>query len=109
MGFRKFHLYGYDSCLSPTDPKKPANLRKVNGELCEGKDAKGRDNAIEVFVAGKKFLADRAMASQATEFQELLKSLHKPDDPFFVRGYGRGMIQTIIRERYKEGAAECLV
>jgi hypothetical protein len=107
MGFRKFHLYGYDSCLSVTDPKKPANLRKVTGEICEGKDEKGRDKSISVVIAGKTFLADRAMASQATEFQELLKSMWKADDPFWVRGYGRGMIQTIIRERYKEGAAEC--
>lgn len=109
MGFRKFHLFGYDSCLSPAKPNdKVPTLRKVGGEICEGKDEKGRDKAIEVFVGGKKFMADRAMASQATEFQDLLKSLWKADDPFTVRGYGQGMIQTIIRERYKEGAAECL-
>lgn len=101
MGFRKFHLYGYDSCLT-------GSLRKVGGELCEGKDEKGRDKAIEVFISGKKFMADRAMAAQATEFQDLIKSMWKADDPFYVRGYGKGMIQTIIRERYKEGAAECL-
>lgn len=102
MGFRKFHLYGYDSCLS-------GKLRKVTGELCEGKDEKGRDRAIEVFISGKKFMADRAMASQATEFQDLLKSLWKPDDPYQIKAYGKGMIQTIVRERYKEGAAECQV
>lgn len=109
MGFRKFHLFGYDSCLSPAKPAdKVATLRKVTGEICEGKDEKGRDKAIEVFIAGKKFLADRAMASQANEFQELLKSMWKADDPFTVRGYGKGMVQTIIRERYQQGAAECL-
>ena len=109
MGFRKFHLFGYDSCLSPAKPNdKTPTLRKVNGEVCEGKDEKGREKAIKVFIGGKEFLADRAMASQATEFQDLLKSLWKPTDPFTVRGYGKGMIQTIIRERYKEGAAECL-
>jgi len=109
MGFRKFHLFGYDSCLAPLKPDdKLATLRKVTGEICEGKDEKGRDKAIDVFIAGKKFLADRAMASQANEFQELLKAMHKPDDPFVVRGYGKGMIQTIIRERYQQGAAECL-
>ena len=109
MGFRKFHLFGYDSCLAVLKPgDKIPTLRKVTGEICEGKDGKGRDKAISVHIAGKDFLADRAMASQATEFQELLKSLYKVDDPFTVRGYGKGMIQTIIRERYKEGAAECL-
>lgn len=109
MGFRKFHLFGYDSCLSFVKPNdKTPTLRKVGGEICEGKDDKGREKAIEVFVSGKKFLADRAMASQATEFQDLLKSLWNRSDPFTVRGYGKGLIQTIIRERYKEGAAECL-
>lgn len=100
MGFRKFHLYGYDSCLS-------GNLRKVTGEICEGQDDKGRDKVISVFIAGKEFKADRAMAAQATEIQSLLKSMWKSDDPFTVRSYGRGMIQTIIRERYKEGSPEC--
>jgi hypothetical protein len=109
MGFRTFHLYGYDSCLSVAKPNdKTPSLRKVNGEICEGKDEKGRDKAIEVVIADKTFWADRAMASQATEFQELIKSLWKADDPFVVRGYGTGMIQTIIRERYREGAADCL-
>lgn len=109
MGFRKFHLFGYDSCLSPVKPNdKVPTLRKVGGEICEGKDEKGREKAIDVFVGGKKFSADRAMASQATEFQDLLKSLWNVSDPFTVRGYGRGMIQTIIRERYQQGAAECL-
>ena len=102
MGFRMFHLYGYDSCLS-------GNLRKITGEICEGKDEKGRDKAIEVVLSsGKTFRADRAMASQATEFQHILKSMNKEGDPFKVRGYGKGMIQEIIRQRYREGAVECV-
>lgn len=101
MGFRKFHLFGYDSCLT-------GKMRKVNGEIYDEKKPDGTDKALDVFVGTKKFRADPAMASQATEFQDLLKSLWRADDPFWVKGYGKGMIQTIIRERYREGAAECL-
>lgn len=113
MGFRKFHLYGYDCCLSLAKPNdtKPT-LRKVGGEICEGLDEKGREKAIEVFVGEgtdrKGFWADRAMASQCTEFQQLLKSMHKDEDPFTVRTYGQGMIQHICRLLYKEGSPICL-
>lgn len=113
MGFRKFHLYGYDCCLSLAKPndKKPT-LRKVNGEICDGKDEKDREKAIEVFVGEgtdrRGFWADRAMASQCTEYQQLLKSMQKDHDPFTVRAYGQGMIQHINRLLYKEGSPTCL-
>lgn len=112
MGFRKFHLFGYDCCLSLAKPgdKKPT-LRKVGGEICDGNDEKGREKAIEVFVGEgtdrRGFWADRAMASQCTEFQELLKSMSRDHDPFTVKAYGRGMIQHIVRLLYKEGSATC--
>jgi hypothetical protein len=113
MGFRKFHLYGYDCCLSLAKPndKKPT-LRKVGGEICDGFDEKGREKAIEVFVGEgsdrRAFWADRAMASQCTEFQQLLKSMQRDHDPFTVRAYGQGMIQHITRLLYKEGSPICL-
>ena len=102
MGFRVFHLFGYDSCLSE-------KLRKVNGEIYDEKKADGTDKAIKLVVSGKNFTADPAMASQANEFQDLLKSLYQKDDPFVVKGYGEGLIQHIIKQRYKEGAPECLL
>lgn len=102
MGFRRFHLFGYDSCLSGT-------LRKVNGEEYHDKKADGSDKAVSMVVGGKKFIADPAMASQANEFQELLKSMYRTDDPFVVKGYGEGLIQHIIKERYRSGAPECLL
>ena len=102
MGFRVFHLFGYDSCLSE-------KLRKVNGEIYDQKKADGSDKAITLVVGGKKFTSDPAMASQANEFQDLLKSLFQKDDPFVVKGYGQGLIQHIIKQRYKEGAPECLL
>lgn len=101
-GFRKYHLFGYDSCLTGTQ-------RKINGETYTETKEDGSSKAIKLFVGGREFLADPAMASQANEFQELLKSFYLVDDPFFVRGYGDGLIQYIIKQRYKEGAPECLI
>lgn len=106
MGFRKFHLYGYDSCLSATDPKKPASLRKVNGEHYNDTSPEGKQKALDLNVGGKNFRADPAMASQANEIQELIKSMWKADDPFWFKAYGTGLIQHIIRMRYKEGAED---
>ena len=102
MGFRVFHLFGYDSCLS-------GRMRKINGEIYDAKKKDGTDKAVTLVVKGKKFVSDPAMASQANEFQELLKSLYQKEDPFVVRGYGEGLIQHIIKERYREGAPECLL
>lgn len=102
MGFRKFHLYGYDSCLSQ-------RLRKITGETYEEKKDDGSDKAIKLFAANKEFIADPAMAAQANEFQQLLNSMWRDDDPFWVRGYGQGLIQTLIRERYRQGSPECRV
>ena len=101
MGFRRFHLYGYDSCLS-------GELRKVTGETYNEKKADGTSKTLELVVGKKKFFADPAMASQANEFQTILQGFQRPGDPFFVRGYGEGLIQHIIKERYREGAVECL-
>jgi len=57
-------------------------------------------------VGKKEFIADPAMASQANEIQELIKSMWKPADPFWFKPYGQGLIQHIIRERYREGAED---
>ncbi|MFW9943669.1 MAG: 6-hydroxymethylpterin diphosphokinase MptE-like protein [Candidatus Sifarchaeia archaeon] len=102
MGFRKMHLYGYDSCLSGVQ-------RKVNGETYEEKKPDGTDKAVPMIVGGKKFMSDPAMASQANEFQDSVKGLWKEDDPIFIKAYGEGLIQQIVKERYKEGAPECLL
>lgn len=101
-GFRKMHLFGYDSCLSGIQ-------RKVNGATYEDKKEDGTDKAMDIVVAGKKFKADPAFASQANEFQELMKTLYNPADPFTVKAYGEGLIQQIVKERYRQGAAEAVM
>lgn len=100
MGFRKFHLYGYDSCLQ-------GDLRKVNGEMCKNTEKKPNE-VIELNVAGKVFRSDKAMAAQAQEFQHLLDSVAKADN-IKVKAYGKGLIQTLCRERYRQGGKDVWV
>jgi len=100
MGFRKFHLYGFDSCLT-------GDLRKVNGETAVNTDEKP-DNVIELHAAGKTFRADKAMAAQAQEFQQLLDNISK-SDRIKVKAYGDGLIQTLCRERYRLGGTDVFV
>lgn len=107
MGFRKFHLYGYDSCLTGKQ-RKVVGSHGGAGEIYDKKDAEGKDKVVTLHVLGKTYLADPAMASQANEFQEILKTMWRPEDPFKVRGYGKGLIQALIRERYRQGAQECV-
>jgi uncharacterized Rossmann fold enzyme len=97
MGFRKFHLYGYDSCLQ-------GKLRKVTGETCENTEKKP-DEVIDLHAGDKDFRADKAMASQAQEFQALLDNIGK-SDPIKVKAYGRGLIQTLCSERYRLGGTD---
>ncbi len=84
MGFRKFSLYGYDSCL--TD----GQLR-VTGKMGE--------KSIEIFVgqAKRKFITTPEMAAQANEFQVLLKQLAD----ISISSHGHGVLTAILEERAK--------
>ena len=100
MGFRKFHLYGFDSCLQ-------GDLRKVNGEMVKNTEEKP-DEVLELHAAGKTFRADKAMAAQGQEFQSLLDNIAKADS-IKVKAYGEGLIQTLCRERYRQGGRDVWV
>lgn len=80
MGWRKFELYGYDSCLSDGD-------LRVNGTKA--------NSTISVIVGGKTFTSSPEMAAQANEFQTLYTVM--PD--MEVTSHGRGIITTILEER----------
>lgn len=86
MGFRRFELFGYDSCLSD------GGLR-VNG------DKPSKDDAVnEIVVDGKYFKCNPAMTAQASEFQNLYVTM--PD--IEVNSNGDGLITTIIEARNKQ-------
>ncbi len=84
MGFRKFSLYGYDSCL--TD-----GVLRVNGNSVEG--------AFDIFVgnAKRRFTTTPEMAAQANEFQQLLGQLADAE----ISSHGRGVFTAILEERAK--------
>jgi hypothetical protein len=87
LGFRNFHLYGFDSCL--VDGEK----RLGQGQLHE------KVTTTDVIVGGRKFLCNMAMAQQADDFQGLYEFL--PD--IHITSFGDGLITAIIEERRRNG------
>jgi len=95
MGFRKFHLFGFDSCLEPG--KKPDQmLRKIDGQKWGGED---KEKIMELVCEGKTFYADPAMAAQANEIQQVFAMLEGAQ----IKAYGRGLIQTVIKANAEKG------
>lgn len=85
MGFRKFVMYGMDSCLS-IDGRK-----RVNGDLA--------GQTIDVIVDGKTFICNYAMAQQANEFQMVYQFL----PGITIESKGDGLLAAIINLRKKMG------
>ena len=91
MGFRKFHLFGFDSCLQG---KGESKLRKITGERWGGVREDGKHEVVmELVCEGKTFFSDPAMAAQANEIQDVVKML----EGSMFKAYGRGLIQTIFK------------
>lgn len=88
MGFRHFHLFGYDSCLQD-------GLRKIDGERWGDSDD---EPTLELFAADKVFYADPAMAAQANEIQEIVEFL----EGAHLKAHGEGLIQTIFENNAKQ-------
>jgi hypothetical protein len=88
LGFRKFVLYGLDSCLASDGITK-----RFSGEKA------GRVVDIYVGERGRKFLANVPMAQQAEEIQDAFN--HLGDASFeFV---GDGLLAAIWEERKRRG------
>jgi uncharacterized Rossmann fold enzyme len=88
LGYRKFHLYGMDSCLAENKAK-----RWDSGPLHD------ETKTIDVHVGGREFLCNMAMAQQAQEFQsvyDIMGDIH-------IECFGDGLISAIIEERKKQG------
>lgn len=98
MGYRKFHLYGFDSCMSN-------GIRKITGEGQQHKKLVdvhvGSPDSDEVYVA------DAAMAAQAGEFETMLKFLSEMS-PIHVTTHGKGLIQAVVRLRQSQGCKYCV-
>ncbi len=84
MGFRRFELYGFDSCLSD-------GVLRMNGT----RPRSGDDTVHEIVVDSQTFHSTPAMTAQASEFQNLYLSM--PD--MQLQAHGHGLIQAIVRAR----------
>jgi uncharacterized Rossmann fold enzyme len=93
MGFRKFHLFGFDSCLEP-GKEKGKMLRKIDGQ-----EWKEEDKILELVCEGRTFYADPAMAAQANEIQSVFAMLEGAK----IKAYGKGLIQTVIKSNAEKG------
>jgi hypothetical protein len=84
LGYRDFHIFGMDSCLS-------GDALRVNGTK-----AKEDDQIVDVRLErdGPVFYCNTAMALQAQNFQDIYEQL--PGATF--KGYGEGLIQSMILE-----------
>ena len=90
LGFRKFTMYGYDSC------NRADGVKRFTGDVT--------GPAIDVFVggpSGKKFSCNMAMAQQANEFQKLFDVM----GDLQVEVKGPGLIAEIMRVRDQRKAA----
>jgi uncharacterized Rossmann fold enzyme len=93
MGFRTFHLFGFDSCLEGDGDSK---LRKITGErFGTGENEK----VLELVCEGKTFFADPAMAAQANEIQDVVAMLEGSR----FKAYGKGLIQTVFESNASKG------
>ena len=84
FGFRKFVLYGYDSC------NRADGVKRFTGEMT------GPTMDVYVGVERRKFTCNAAMAQQANEFQMIYSVM--PD--ITVEAVGPGLIAAIIKERH---------
>jgi len=81
LGFREFHIFGYDSCHK--EGKSHAYPQDMNLFI----------PTTEVTWAGKKFTASVAMKAQAERFQFTSKALKNRGCKLHV--YGEGLLQTM--------------
>lgn len=83
LGYRKMHIFGFDSCLRASEHhayRQPEN---------DGYES------IDVVVNGKRYSAHGWMLVQATEFQEVARHILNPCD-VDLAVYGDGLISGVL-------------
>lgn len=89
-GFRRFVMYGYDSCLA-----QDGKTKRITGESVE------EHKTLYVHVGNRAFKTNGAMALQAQDFRDMIRYL--PDCQFEVKG--DGLIAAIYAEFLRRKAA----
>jgi hypothetical protein len=88
LGFRKFLLYGFDSCLA--DDK---DTKRFTGETV------GTAMKMDVICGGRRFWCNGALAQQATEFQKIYEGMPN----ITIEAKGDGLIAEILKQRRLRG------
>lgn len=83
LGFRRIHVYGFDSCLRGDDHHAYAQPENDG------------DAVVSIFVAGEEFLCHGWMLKQAHEFQEVMRHLLVPAG-VELAVHGDGLIAAIL-------------
>lgn len=86
LGYRKLHLFGFDSSL------RDDGLLKITGETNNGQE-------IVVVADGVPFKCDGAMSCQAGEFELQTKAM----PGLWLKCYGTGLIPHISRQMARKG------
>lgn len=86
LGYRKLHLFGFDSCLKD-------GLLKITGERNQSQ------TEVVVVADGVPFKCDGAMSCQAGEFELQTKSM----PGLWMKCYGEGLIPHISRQMARKG------
>tara|TARA_R110002110_G_scaffold57677_3_gene164628 strand:- start:360 stop:1322 length:963 start_codon:yes stop_codon:yes gene_type:complete len=84
MGFRRFRMFGFDSCLKDKESK----IKRISGEKAT--------KVVDVECGSKVFYCNPAMAGQANELQSMIKMF---DGNIRLKSYGYGLITELLRER----------
>ena len=87
-GFRKFIMFGMDSCNAPDGVTK-----RIDGSLT------GQTTDVIIGKTGRKFICNIAMAKQAEDFQKLWQMM--PD--IHIESHGDGLLTAILEERKARG------
>jgi hypothetical protein len=82
LGFKRFHIFGFDSCLS--NDQHHAYSQPENDS----------ETVIPMIVGGRVFQCHPWMATQAQEFMDLIKVM---GDEIELEVYGDGLIGHILR------------
>lgn len=88
LGFRKFVMYGMDSCLA-----EDRDTKRFTGEIV------GDGRVIDMIVGERTFYCNGALAQQANEFQKVYEGM--PDAS--IESKGDGIIAAILAERRRLG------
>lgn len=93
LGFKRFHLYGFDSCLLTPEQLWPSseNLYPIHHAYAQPEN--DSESVISATVGGRVFQCHAWMLSQAQEFIDLVKFM---GDEIDLQVHGDGLISHII-------------